>query len=258
MKFFRTVALFLGLGLVNVAYSEPGILDRTQAQTAKAAKAEDLYQIRIQLKRASSGDAHTPAELQELAESYRILSGGFARFSHYKNSVEAYTAYLQFTEKLIDKTRQMQLDSIQQAHTRQEKAEQDEIAQLKASMNDLESRQASLANFRSNYFVWSGLAAGALLLFFLISLRSINRKIADTEKLVLENQNHTDILFREAVFSRIQTNIPVFLRTQASKNAEVLSGLTETDEGEQEPALFSGDFKKLLEGLSSRLKSLNG
>jgi hypothetical protein len=101
-------------------------------------------------------------DLQELAESFRILSGGFARFSHYKNSVEAYTNYLQFTEKSIDKNRVMQIDSINASHQRIERAELEEISRLQNNMDALVAKKDVLSDYKGNYFMWSAILAACL------------------------------------------------------------------------------------------------
>ena len=257
MRLYLHIIVSLVVFCSATAFSQTAVTltENTRLQTAKASKAEDLYQVRLQLKKAAGKGEKTIAEMEDLAEAFRILSGGFARFSHYKNSVEAYTVYLQFTEKAYERIQAAAIDSIQKAHQNIKKTEEDEIATLSSGMGNLRERKESLSNFRSTYYLWSGISALAILLIFLVTYRNIGNKIEEKKALLASGLQDLKQLHSESVRSRMALSIPAYLSHYAAESSAALNQLSQGKTAEGTP-LLGGDHKKAADTISSKLQSI--
>jgi len=252
-------AVTIGLMLLHPASAQENTLDKTKELIAKASKADDLYSVRIMLKRSSGKKDLSTAELESLAESYRLLSGGFARFNHYKNAVESYTSYLLISEQLISTNRQFQTDSIKSQHARIEQEELSEISRLDKGKNALIDKRNSLSGGNDSYFMWGGLATAALLIFFIITLIRINRKTNEARLALTQMESVILGLFRESIAARLNNGIPNYIGYYSTRATEALKALvSQPTEGDAKSPIGTEEFRKsLLESLN-KISSVQG
>jgi hypothetical protein len=260
MRTYRFLfSIFFSLLISGTAVAQESILDKTRDLIGKATKADDLYSVRILLKKSKGKQQLTLAEQEALAESYRLLSGGFARFNHYKNSVEAYTNYLIETEQLINRTRLHQIDSIKTRQRKIETSELAEISNLEQGKQALINKRKSLTSSHDNYFLWSGFATVALLAFFVVTLMRIQRKTKETLHQLDLNRDEVLVLFRKSISARVKNGIPNYIRYFAGRVAASLEQLlnpVRNEEAARSP-IGTDEFRKSLAGTQQKAASFS-
>ena len=152
-------------------------------------------------------------------------------------------------------TRIAQLDSINAAHQLIEKTETNEISSLQSGLNALEAKQSALSNYREKYFMWGAIAAGSMIVFFLLTFGRINRKIKATENSLLQSKAEVKQLFSNSVFTRMAGSIPGYLQNYAKRNAELLDQLTAQLEPDNDKGGKPSELSRIIESMSKKLRA---
>jgi len=224
-SYFSVIILVIFPFLLLAQSSE--VLLSTRESINKATKADDLYHLRITLNQHSKNSDLSEKEWSDLGECYRLLSGGFARFNHFKNAVETYGTYLNIAAERINNRRIFEVDSLQKAQSALSRLELTETAELERSKQKLIEKRNGLASVQQNYFTWGAIGAVAILSFFFISLVKINKKIISTNDQLSVSVNEVKSLFDNSLTDRLKQGIPVFLKNYISKTTETIRQLNE-------------------------------
>ncbi|HEX5003098.1 MAG TPA: hypothetical protein VFW78_11435 [Bacteroidia bacterium] len=222
-RFFSAIILIVLPVWVLAQTSE--VLVVTRESINKATKADDLYHLRMNLNQHSKKSDLSEQEWGDLGECYRLLSGGFARFNHYKNAVEAYGTYLNIAAERINNRRDFEVDSLQKAQAAVSRKELTETADLERSKQKLIERRNKLETVQQNYFTWGAVGAVAVLSFFFISLVKINKKIIATNNQLGNTVSEVRSLFDSSLTDKLKQGIPDYLKQYISRTSETIRQL---------------------------------
>lgn len=153
--------------------------------------ADDLYDLNVLrsgLRNITYGSLKSREEKKDYAEAHRQLAIAYRSNRFIRPGFDVYKKYIELRDSVFAEEKNREVQEIKNRHNILTGSISKEIEASKKEESQLFSDKAYLAAFRNNTLNYALVATAALLIFFLLGLFTINRKIDTSRTLHLSNQ----------------------------------------------------------------------